>query len=563
MRGKGWFASLGILTVISLLVVTVQANPRPGVPVTDLSQVPTVPMADLSQALTPSPSLQVGAPAPTKLAPALTKALAQADAAERIPVVVSGLSPAQVGALLGGAPVTHTYAKAMTGFAASLTPAQIKLLASQTGIRSIVPDVPVVALNDGMTAAVGSNRVNQIHITGDRDGDPRRYSTADVVIAVIDTGIDAGHQDLAGKVVGWYDVVGGRPEPYDDHGHGTHVAAIAAGAGRANRSMKGVAPGAALVGVKVLSGSGSGSLAGVIEGVEWVIAHKDELGIKVVNLSLGAAVPSDGTDPLSLAVNALADAGIVPVVAAGNSGPRQGTVGTPGAAAKAITVCAMVDPARGGWALAPYSSRGPTLDGRIKPDICAPGYAISSAQAGTSGGYAALSGTSMATPVVAGTAALMLAVNPQLTPERVKAYLTETAVDWGAPGQDVDWGWGELDALAAVRRAMGQRQPAPLPGPTHQAFTGTLAGDAEQSFVLVVTQANRPLALTLLQVGPDQAAYDLDLLLYDERGQLLARAATGRPEELILYRPSRPGRLQVKVRAVRGSGPFTLDASFD
>jgi serine protease AprX len=103
-----------------------------------------------------------------------------------------------------------------------------------------------------------------------------------LVRSLADIGIDAGHRDLAGKVIGWADIVNGETQPYDDRGHGTHVSGIAAGAGVANRSLRGVAPGAALVGVKVLDGAGSGTLSGVIAGLEWVIEHKDEYNIKVL-----------------------------------------------------------------------------------------------------------------------------------------------------------------------------------------------------------------------------------------------------------------------------------------
>jgi serine protease AprX len=154
------------------------------------------------------------------------------------------------------------------------------------------------------------------------------------------TGIDPHHKDLAGKVLGFFDVINGLEEPYDDHGHGTHVASIAAGAGTVNPSLAGVAPGAALVGVKVLSESGSGTLSGVIAGIDWVIENQESLNIRVMNLSLGSSMPSDGTDALSRAVDSAVDAGIVVVVAAGNTGPEEYTIGSPAAAEKAITVAA-------------------------------------------------------------------------------------------------------------------------------------------------------------------------------------------------------------------------------
>ncbi|WP_054673398.1 S8 family serine peptidase [Calditerricola satsumensis] len=135
---------------------------------------------------------------------------------------------------------------------------------------------------------------------GNRDGNPLSYSKNDVVVAVIDTGIDAGHVDLdGGKVIGWKDFVNNRTAPYDDNGHGTHVAGIIAGEGQADSRYKGVVPGAALVGVKVLNASGSGSMSTVTAAIDWCIQNKDVYGIRVLNLSLGTSGSSDGTDATS------------------------------------------------------------------------------------------------------------------------------------------------------------------------------------------------------------------------------------------------------------------------
>lgn len=235
-------------------------------------------------------------------------------------------------------------------------------------------------------------------VTGDRDNLPYNYTTEDVVIAIVDTGIDAMHMDLNGtnnggtkKVIGWFDVVYGLSLPYDDNGHGTHVAGIAAGEGDDNPGMKGVAPGAALVGVKVLDQYGSGYISDVITGVNWVVGNKSNYGIRIMSLSLGGSGSSYGDDALSQAINNAFNQGIVVTVAAGNAGPQKYTIGTPGAAANAITVGAMADPgymmkalpplmssevtppshegvvmagqmalADNGFYLAPFSSRGPT-----------------------------------------------------------------------------------------------------------------------------------------------------------------------------------------------------------
>lgn len=153
-------------------------------------------------------------------------------------------------------------------------------------------------------------------VDGDMNGNIYNYAPADVVIAIVDTGIDAMHIDLNGtnnggtkKVIGWYDVINSRAIPYDDHGHGTHVAAIAAGEGDDNPKNKGVAPGAALVGVKVLNQYSSGSFSSIITGVNWVVSNKAALGIEIMSLSLGSYGSSTGTDALSVAINNAVTAG--------------------------------------------------------------------------------------------------------------------------------------------------------------------------------------------------------------------------------------------------------------
>ncbi|MBM7776080.1 subtilisin family serine protease [Actinokineospora baliensis] len=241
-----------------------------------------------------------------------------------------------------------------------------------------------------------------------------------VTVAVLDTGIDATHPDLAGAVTQARNF-SDSPDTDDRVGHGTHVAATITGSGR----YQGVAPDSALLVGKVLGDHGGGSESDVIAGMEWAATS----GADVVNLSLGTSSPSTGDDPASLAVNRLtAETGTLFVVAAGNTG-RQ--VGSPAAADAALTVGA-VDRAD---ALAPFSSRGPRAgDGAIKPDITAPGVAIVAAKAahGEIGDpvgdrHVSLSGTSMATPHVAGAAALLVGQHPDWRPERLKAALVGSA----------------------------------------------------------------------------------------------------------------------------------------
>lgn len=501
-----------------------------------------------------------------KLQDQLEEVMAQARPQDALDVVVvTETRPADSPALrqlMAQAPVRRVFERAIQGFSARLTPAQIRQLQSLPEVKAIEANERVYAFLDSATYWSGASLARRdFWLSGDRDGNPRAYTTGDVVIAIIDTGIDPHHLDLEGKVIGWADMVSGQPEPYDDNGHGTHVAGIAAGAGRANPALKGVAPGAALVGVKVLSAEGSGTLDWVISGVEWVIANKERYNIQVLNMSLGTRSCSDGLDALSQAVNAAVEAGIVAVVAAGNRGPDNCTVGSPAAAERAITVAAMRDIEVGGWTLAPWSSRGPTLDGRKKPDIAAPGSRITAPMAGTRDRYVTYTGTSMASPMVAGTVALMLSARRDLSPAQVKQILMDTAQDWGLPGKDVDYGAGKLNAYRAVQRVVGLRGYGP-PNPIHGVGMGQVAAGESVFYRITVTDEDIPVGLTLIM--PDWAGnyVDLDLYLYDGNGVLVAESYSVDRQETIMYRPPHPGDYYIEVYGFEGSGRYVLDASW-
>jgi serine protease AprX len=205
-------------------------------------------------------------------------------------------------------------------------------LIEQPAVTFVAPDLPVEAFNGDGGTAIGAPAARAQSGAGG----------AGVVVAVLDTGIDATHVDLdGGKVVAWHDVVAGLPSPYDDHGHGTHVAATTAGSGDGNPALVGVAPQASLVGVKVLNGAGNGSMSQVISGIDWVVLDRPDLGVDVINLSLGFAGCTSGTDALSDAVRRAVASGIVVVTAAGNEGPGRCTIGSPAAAAAAISVGAV------------------------------------------------------------------------------------------------------------------------------------------------------------------------------------------------------------------------------
>ncbi|MFC5815610.1 S8 family peptidase [Nonomuraea harbinensis] len=274
---------------------------------------------------------------------------------------------------------------------------------------------------------------------------------AGVKVAVLDTGIDDTHPDLAGKVAEARSFVDGVETVKDGHGHGTHVASTITGSGAASDGrQKGVAPGAELAVGKVLDDNGDGQWSDVIEGMQWAATS----GAKVVNMSLGGG-PTDGADPLSQALdNLTAETGALFVVAAGNAGQAE-SVGTPGAARSALTVAATDKDDK----LAGFSSRGPRTDGALKPDIAAPGAEIVAARAaGTSMGtptgeaYTSANGTSMATPHVAGAAAILAQRHPDWTAAQLKTALMSTAKDVGLTVYER--GSGRLDLANAVTQRL-------------------------------------------------------------------------------------------------------------
>ncbi|WP_217144564.1 S8 family serine peptidase [Streptomyces sp. AC627_RSS907] len=276
------------------------------------------------------------------------------------------------------------------------------------------------------------------------------YDGKGVKVAVLDTGIDTTHPDLKDRVEEAKNF-STAPDTVDRAGHGTHVASTIAGSGAASpagTAYRGVAPGARLLAGKVLDDYGEGDISGVIAGMQWAV----DQGADVVNMSLGGD-DTPGVDPLEQAVNDLsASSGTLFVVAAGNEGPQEGTVGSPGSAAAALTVGA-VD---GQDTLAEFSSRGPTIDGFLKPDVTAPGVEIVAAKAaeGTQGdpaadGYVSMSGTSMATPHVAGAAAILAHQHPDWTGPQIKAALT-ASVKPAARTSAFAQGTGRVDVAKAI-----------------------------------------------------------------------------------------------------------------
>ncbi|MBO2448049.1 S8 family serine peptidase [Actinomadura barringtoniae] len=316
-----------------------------------------------------------------------------------------------------------------------------------------------LASGGGRTLASGVGHVwldGKVHTTLDKSvtriGAPTAwkagYTGKGVTVGLLDSGIDATHPDLTGAVAAEHDFTGSG-DVKDHNGHGTHVASIITGDGVADPRYRGVAPDARLVVGKVLDADGQGSFSTVIAGMDWIAQQH----VGVVNASLGSWISSDGTDPISAAVDALtARTGTLFVVGAGNDGQDR-SVSVPGLATSALTVGA-ADAEDG---VAGFSSRGPRMgDGAIKPDVTAPGVDITAARAaGTSAGtpvddhYTTMSGTSMAAPHAAGAAALLLQQHPGWTPAQVKSALMTTAAP--KPGVSVfAQGAGRIDVGRAV-----------------------------------------------------------------------------------------------------------------
>lgn len=262
------------------------------------------------------------------------------------------------------------------------------------------------------------------------------YEGKGITVAVIDTGV-APHDDLTrpnNRIIGFKDLILNRDIPYDDNGHGTHVSGIIAGNGFSSKGKyMGVAPKANILGIKALNQDGGGNISDIIAAIAYIVETKDKYNTKIINLSLGTPANSScSKDPLCKAVKMAVDAGLIVVTAAGNSGPSSGTILSPGISKDVITVGAVDDKRTidtSDDTIAPFSSRGPTLEGLIKPDVVAPGVNINSLSNNNLNGYSSLSGTSMATPLVSGSIALLLNKYVDLSPEEIKEKVIASCID--------------------------------------------------------------------------------------------------------------------------------------
>ena len=429
---------------------------------------------------------EVSGPDDALLSPRLLKLLDQLGSGESVPVIVTTAKPADAAdeeEARGAGATVHRRFTHLDGYAAWIPAGSLRRLAQGRNVRHISYDLPVRPQNDLNFVAVGAD------LAATRIGeDGSSLDGSGVTVAVVDSGI-ADHPDIGGRQVTEVEIVGHEKGFADYYGHGTHVAGTIAGDGsssgdsRSFRRFSGIAPKAKLVSVRVLGPDGNGRVSDVMAGIDWVVAHKDLHGIRVMNLSLGHPVDqSYGTDPLCQAVERAWKAGIVVVVAAGNEGAGgYASIHSPGNDPYVITVGASNNYQTGGRLddiLTTYTSLGPSyLDHVVKPDLVAPGnrtislraegstldagypelrvkqgvYRDDPASAGLDSPYFQLSGSSMAAGVVSGMAALMIQAEPSVTPDTVKARLMKSAekrLDYDIFSEGA--GFADLDSALAT-----------------------------------------------------------------------------------------------------------------
>ncbi len=391
---------------------------------------------------------------------------ASADPGETVVVTASGLlSPVTAVLQVGGSVLSQFHL--IDGVVASIPTAEAAVLAALPGI-TVTPDgqvslqdVPELtgphAPSDAFLAQTGASQLAAAGDTGQG-----------VTVAVVDTGIDQ-LPDFAGRLIGGVDLTGGGNPFQDNYGHGTFVGGLIAGDGASsNGQYSGEAPGANLVSIKVAGGNGLTDLGTLIQGLQWAVDHQGIYQIKVLNLSLGfQSSESTVVNPLDLAVQAVWNAGITVVASAGNAGPFNGTILSPGDDPMVITVGALDDmgaatASTDGDEMTNFSSVGPTTpDGWVKPDLvtsgrsvvslAAPGLTLVSTYPSAQIGAANFtgSGTSFSAAITSGAVALILADNPGITPDQVKARLLGNT-NPGPLGNPFVDGHGALNAYAAA-----------------------------------------------------------------------------------------------------------------
>jgi serine protease AprX len=389
---------------------------------------------------------------------------ASASPSETVIVTSAGLLSPVMAVVQAGGAVLAQY-QIIDGVEASIPAALEPVLAALPGI-TVTPDISVSVQSTPVSTGPHTPSDVFVHQTGAS----RLASAGDtgqgVTVAVLDTGID-NLPDFSGRLVGGVDLTGANNPFQDSYGHGTFIAGLIAGNGASsNGQYSGEAPGAKLVSIKVAGATGQTDLATLILGLQWAILHQSAYGIKVLNISLGYQ-PTESTviNPLDMAVQAAWKSGITVVVSAGNAGPFNGTILSPGDDPLVITVGALDDMASAsasGDEMTNFSSAGPTSpDGWEKPDLVTSGRSVVSLAAPGSTIYDHFpsarvgnanfvgSGTSFSSAITSGAAALVLADNPGLTPNQVKARLLGTTSPGPVGNPFVD-GHGALNAYGAA-----------------------------------------------------------------------------------------------------------------
>lgn len=322
---------------------------------------------------------------------------------------------------------------------------------TETKDQKILEHAPVV-MHNAFLDSMGIDKIHESGITGKGVG-----------VCVIDSGI-APHDDI-GNIAVWKDFTAeASPVPSDRVGHGTMVAGLIAGNGNdSHGDIKGIAPDVDLIGARI------GKVSEGISAIQWAIENKDRYNIKVINISMGdKASKYAGNDPWEMAVDKAVQSGIAVVVAAGNEGPEMSTITTPGTSQQAITVGALDDRQTVSTHdddIAEKSSRGPSINGDMKPDVVAPGVNIISTQASGSfldarnehNQYIAQSGSSLAAPLVSGLCALMLQANPDLTVSDIKDIIMETSSKVNGKS-DFEQGKGVISPEKAIEKAISMRK---------------------------------------------------------------------------------------------------------
>jgi serine protease AprX len=389
---------------------------------------------------------------------------ASASTTETVIVTSSGLlSPVNAVLSVLGSVVTQFHI--INGVEAVIPAALEPVLAALPGI-TVTPDVSVSLQSTPVSTGPHTPSDEFLAQTGATQLAAQGDTGQGVTVAVLDTGID-NLPDFSGRLVGGVDLTGGNAPFNDAYGHGTFVAGLIAGNGASSGGQySGEAPGANLVSIKVAGASGTTDMARVILGVQWAVDNQQQYGIRILNMSLGFQ-PFESTvlNPLDQAVEAAWNSGIAVITAAGNAGPSNGTILSPGDDPLVITVGALDDMDQTTVAndeMNDFSSVGPTApDGWVKPDLVTSGRSVVSLAAPGSTVYAdnpsarigsgnfVGSGTSFSAAITSGAAALVLADNPGLTPDQLKARLLGTT-NAGPVGNPFVDGHGALNAAAAA-----------------------------------------------------------------------------------------------------------------